>query len=245
MEKYYHFTKYENLESILNSGLIPQVGPISKSIGEQRVAVFLSEGIISAVFMQLSLQKYYNKYKDKQIVQAINELYESADKKRNANGGRFEVEKDEQEYNLLKKQKNRCELFAEYQTFKDYIGEGVFLCLENIDNVKGRMPNGDSSDCWVNETIPPEKIKVVLLKNKTTGELKDSIDDIRYYFFAITPCSQLFIKSIEIYYNVSLALLLEEYYENNEKELQEYKDTYELIEIPLEEYYEYMNRFHI
>ena len=33
MEKYYHFTKYENLESILNKGLIPQVGDRSKSIG--------------------------------------------------------------------------------------------------------------------------------------------------------------------------------------------------------------------
>ena len=76
MEKYYHFTKYENLESILNKGLIPQVGDRSKSVNESRIAVFLSKGIIPTLLMQYCIFINYTTYTNEQMVQLINNTYE-------------------------------------------------------------------------------------------------------------------------------------------------------------------------
>lgn len=76
MEKNYHFTKYENLESILNKGLIPQVGDRSKSVNESRIAVFLSKGIILTLLMQYCIFINYTTYNNEQMVQLINNTYE-------------------------------------------------------------------------------------------------------------------------------------------------------------------------
>ena len=246
MEKYYHFTKYENLESILNKGLIPQVGDRSKSIGEQRVAVFLSKGIIPTLLMQYCLFINYTTYTNEQTVQIINNMYDIATKKLKANGEHFNSTKEEQGYNLILMWKNLCDAFAKYKTFKEYIGEGVFLCVEGIDKIKEDPSYGGAPDSWIEETIPPEKIRVVLLRDKTTGELKDSMDDIRNYFIAITPLEEFLNTALPLYdKRDDLSNWWTMYYKENDEILQDYKDKYELIEIPIEEYYEYMNSFHI
>ena len=246
MEKYYHFTKYENLESILNKGLIPQVGDRSKSFNESRIAVFLSKGIIPTLLMQFCIFTKYTRYTDKQIAQMVYQLYANAEGKRKANGEQFDTKEEEQAYQLLLAWKGLCDAFAEYKTFKDYIGEGVFLCVEGIDKIKEDSSYGGAPDCWIEETIPPEKIRVVILRDKTTGELKDSMDDIRTYFIAITPLEEFLNTALPLYDKKDdLSNWWTMYYKENDKILQEYKDTYELIEIPIEEYYEYMKSFHI
>ena len=43
MDKYYHFTSYDNLESISENGLIPQRGFRTITIGDEKNAVFLKK----------------------------------------------------------------------------------------------------------------------------------------------------------------------------------------------------------
>lgn len=246
MEKYYHFTKYENLESILNKGLIPQVGDRSKSFNESRIAVFLSKGIIPTLLMQFCIFIKYTTYTNKQTVKLINYMYDIATKKLEAKGEHFDSNLEELGYPVLLAWKELCDALAEYKTFKDYIGEGVFLCVEGIDKIKEDSSYGGAPDCWIEETIPPEKIRVVILRDKTTGELKDSMDDIRTYFIAITSLEEFLNTALPLYDKKDdLSNWWTMYYKENDKILQEYKDTYELIEIPIEEYYKYMNSFHI
>lgn len=48
MIKYYHVTPYQNIDSIMQNGIIPQIGPLSKKLREPHPAVFLFNDIISA-----------------------------------------------------------------------------------------------------------------------------------------------------------------------------------------------------
>ena len=63
MEKYYHFTSYDNLRGIAKLGLIPQIGERSKSINDDRCAVFLSQGMRNAIYMYTKMQNHYEQLK--------------------------------------------------------------------------------------------------------------------------------------------------------------------------------------
>lgn len=62
MTTYYHITNYKNLESICTHGLIPQCGIRTKSILDNRCAIFLSKGIINSILMYGNLLFHFNSY---------------------------------------------------------------------------------------------------------------------------------------------------------------------------------------
>lgn len=71
MKKYYHFTSYENLEGINEYGLLPQNGNRTRSIGDNRCAIFLSQGIQNTILMYCNILNHYIIYSGNSGTKAI------------------------------------------------------------------------------------------------------------------------------------------------------------------------------
>ena len=114
----------------------------------------------------------------------------------------------------------------EYKDFSDYIGEGVYLTISGITDVI----SNDEKDCYTTKTIPPEKIKIVLLKNKITGEIIDSRENILTYFMSITPIESI----IESTHNVVTIKVIKELYNKKINDIACYNsNNFEIEEVPI------------
>lgn len=63
MKKCYHMTSLDRVRSISVSGLTPKNGDNSKTINDEKVKVFYSEGMTGAVALYADLQKHYDDIK--------------------------------------------------------------------------------------------------------------------------------------------------------------------------------------
>ena len=61
MDKFYHFTSFNNFNSIMNYGLIPASGARSFSIGDDKNAVFLSKSIGYSIKMYAFMKGLFDK----------------------------------------------------------------------------------------------------------------------------------------------------------------------------------------
>ena len=136
MDKYYHFTSYGNLNSIGKEGLVPQIGSRTRSIGDNRCAVFLSKGIINSILMYGSLLNHYNNYAGNRGEKAIHryseriKYYLTREK---------EVGLDSEDILELKALQNAIiwiQQIIEYKNFSEYIGDGVLATFEKMYNAK-------------------------------------------------------------------------------------------------------------
>jgi len=226
MKKYYHFTSYENLESINEYGLIPQSGGRTRSIGDNRCAVFLSKGIQNTILMYGSILWHYNrhsgdlgfksiKFREEQLEQ-YNELLE-----------RFPLDEEyNMEFEAIKKSIEWIKQIMSYKNFYEYMGDGVYLSVSNIGNINSI----DERDCCITKNIPAEKIKVVLLKNKKTGEIIASRESVLAYFMSITPINNL----IDSTPNVITKKIIRDLYHDKLEDIKYYnRNNFELEEMPI------------
>lgn len=181
MSKYYHFTSYNNLESIGINGLIPQNGKRCESIGDNKCAIFFSSGINNAIFLYAGILYYYNSHSGKNGETLIE-------------NNKNRIKKFRQKLNQSKKadliaidtmlnEIENTKKTMQYASFEEYLEDGVYLTFKDIPNVVDIYPD----DCYTNENIPPEAIKVITLVNKTTGQVIDNRETILNYFLSITP----------------------------------------------------------
>ena len=63
MKKCYHMTSLDRVRSISVSGLTPKNGDNSKTVNDEKVKVFFSEGMTGAVALYADLQKHYDDIK--------------------------------------------------------------------------------------------------------------------------------------------------------------------------------------
>ncbi|MBQ6282937.1 MAG: hypothetical protein IJK66_05350 [Bacilli bacterium] len=250
MEKYYHTTKYEYLNDISELGLIPKIGERSQSVNDKKQVVFLSKGKISAVLMFFTMKWFYENNSGEKGYECLKTAEESVRyydkliaKKQNKKFSLFsrsidELEKGREEaLDMLNQIKN----MRRYPTFEDYWGEGVYLSVDNVSNVKYNHP--DLHNCWVEDKIAPEDINVVMLKNSETGEMIDDKREIINYFMANIPsedlmaeyCNTIGINDDRYAVQDTMRKFIK-YYSDNDNEFRTLKDKYELIEIPIKEY---------
>lgn len=79
MKKCYHMTSLDRVRSISVSGLTPKNGDNSKTVNDEKIKVFFSEGMTGAVALYADLQKHYDDIKSGNVgktpadrVQAVN-----------------------------------------------------------------------------------------------------------------------------------------------------------------------------
>lgn len=229
VEKYYHITSYENLESISKNGLVPNRGERTRSIGDKRNSIFLSLGIQNAILMYSSLLYHYNSYAGDRGLKTI----------------KFYKDKIESYHKLAKKkpldEEDIAELEAipgviewiyqimEYKDFFEYIGDGVYLTISGITDIT----TTDPQDCYTDQIISPEKIKVVLLKNKETGEIIDYREQILAYFMSVIPIESI----LDNVHNVLTIKSVKDLYDNKLNDISYYNsDNFEIKEIPIDLY---------
>lgn len=196
MTKYYHFTKYSNLESISKNGLIPQTGDRCKSIGDEKCAVFISKEIKGAVRMYCGFYWYYSQFcgdKGLETIESLKEdiaYYDTQIKKYKALGTGWEktyIESKERDLREIEHVKQ----MLQYTDFNDYIGDGCYLSISGLRNVDIQDPK----DCLYKKTIDPSKINVVVLRNIETGDVVDSIEQVIAYFMS-TVASNSFTNEL-------------------------------------------------
>ena len=252
MDEYYHFTKYEYLDSISKIGLITQVGDRSFSINDEREAVYLSKGKLSAILMFFAMKWFYDSRKGEAGQQLLSSTIESIEyynkllekeqnKTRRIPFLRKNIEELKKNREAAIRVKNQVENMNKYSSFEEYIGKGVYLKINNVTNVKYNYP--DFHNCWVEKNIEPDNINVVILKNKDTGEIIDDKNSIINYFMATTSSSDLFIEyksTIGIkddkYIAHDTMKEFDNYYKKHEEEFNILRNNYNLMELPIKEY---------
>lgn len=250
MDKYYHTTKYEYLDSISETGLVPVNGERNFSISNPRVAVYLSKEKIGAILMFFALKSTYETrtgLKGEKWLSETQAIIDYLDKKiEKSKNSRFRiirkrVPKLEEMKSTQMVLKAQIENMKRYLSFKEYIGEGVYLTVSDVPDIK--VEGNDTSNSWVERVVPPEDISVVLLKDKETGELTDNKLDVIHYFMANTDVRDLFLECTktsiisEDKYSLNENLRkFTSYYDEHSDEFKELLDKFEMIEMPLKEY---------
>lgn len=226
MTHYYHFTNYENLESISTNGLIPQSGSRTRSIGDKRCAIFLSKGTANAILMFVSFMHHYESFAGEKGMHTIKHYQKIV--KEFARKAKVEVldQEDIEEWEATKQAIHWIEGIMSYESFEAYIGEGVYLSISANVNIN----DSNEEDCYTKETIPPNKIKVVILRNKETGEVIDCRENVLTYFMSITTSEEL-LKNV---HNVITIKRVKELYEAKQQEIAYYNaSNFAIEEIPI------------
>lgn len=230
MEKYYHMTEYKNLDSIMEQGLIPTYGDRTRLIGDERRAVFFSKGIANAIRMYCNLRSYYESRTEEKGAKAIKFYEEKLNGyKQLEKEGNELSEENLKEIEAIHKVIENTKEMMNYNDFFEYIGEGVYLTFSDVENVE----SFDEKDCYTFDVISPDKINIVLLKNKETEEIVDDREAIIAHFMSITDFQDLTSKLHDVIEIHNLGDLYDEriFY------IDLYKSSdYEMIEVPLSSY---------
>lgn len=237
MDKYYHFTSYNCLNSISYNGLVPQTGFRCKSVNDGRFGIFLAKGMDQVINMYSLLLSLYLEQSGENGLRLIQEYDNSINRIEKAinYGG-----SSEQMINSLNELKEKKEIINQVYNCKSFIeylgGEGCFLSIYGVDNIVIDNPQ----ECFCDRIVPPSNISVVFLQNKITNEMTDSREAVLSYFmsylslndFAKNPLNEDSIQSISYLYK-----LREEcnYLFFN-------KENFDLCEVPIGSYV-YQKRF--
>lgn len=228
MEKYYHFTSYQNLESINEYGLIPKSGGRTRSIGDNRQAIFLSQGIINAILMYASILFHYERHSGDLGRNAI-EYYKEKIEDYNTISITSLTEEDIVEIKAIKKAIEWTKQIMQYKNFFEYLEDGVYLSVSKVDDINKK----DLKDCYTTTNISAENINIVVLKNKITGEIVDTRESILAYFMSITPINNVIGNTL----NIITKKIIEDLYKNKLEDIKYYNiDNFEMYEIPINSY---------
>ena len=171
MDKYYHSTKYEYLDDISELGLIPKIGERSASVDDDKQVVFFSKGEISAVLMFFAMRWFYESHKGEAGEELLAsskaqiEYYDKLISKRQNKKSWFfapNIEELKRNRDNAIAIKNRTENMKKYQSFEEYWGTGVYLCVDDVQGIKYNHP--DIHNCWVENSILPESFNVFVFK---------------------------------------------------------------------------------
>jgi hypothetical protein len=233
MDKYYHFTSYDNLESISENGLIPQRGFRTITIGDEKNAVFLSKGMDNAIRMYSKILWYYSQVggdEGKRIISSYKKrIKECLEEIQNNSVFSDKYSKEVEDMN------NYIETIkplSRIKTFDDYLGDGCYLSVNGIDGVLTRICTYD--DCYYEKIILPQEINVVTIRNHNTNEVIDQREMVLTYFMSNYDPYDLLadehdviaIKTIIDLYNDRMAAINGIYNQNN----------YDIEEIPIKKY---------
>ena len=225
MDKFYHFTNYGCVDSINRNGLVPSTGDRCQSIGDPRHGIFLAKGIDRTIIMYAFMLEYYQRYNGDEGLKKRKECLDY-------------IKEFEQENSPFSKYKIDCELeiikridkMRSHGNFINYLGGyGCFLSINELDDFEYNHPE----DCFYEGTIPSDKINVVNIVNRFTGQCIYDREAVLSYFMSLYSPDQLINlvpddnkKDIINLYNCITGYL---YYNPN---------YYYLWDIPINYYYE-------
>lgn len=235
--EYYHVTENKYIDSIKANGLTPQRGKRSKLIGDERKAIFYSqglEGVIAMFFMMIERYVQYNENEGDVHINTFNIIKKMVEDKE-AEG---KVVGDYLREKLLKESEivNSIKFARGCSTYKEFLGDGVVLKIDKMIDDENELSH-NFYNCLTTSTISPTDIKVLAIKHPESGLILHSKYDI--FNFAMSKISLSDLKNI-LYLNLPKKIIEEhllwrimsDYYKNNVHEIEKLKCC-EIIEIPI------------
>ena len=219
----YHFDSNKWMRYIKENGLVPHNGQNSQSIGDEKEVVFYSQGKEGAIVMYMDFIKHFDEYRREEGDRILSK-YESA----NLNRG----EMSDKEFKKLENQVKQVTQMRETDSLDGYLGKGPYLEIFGLDNKEVNDPNFHFSNMWTTETIPPEQLKVVALKEKAGDRvITDKNEIINYFLSQISPEE---IRNFEI--NNPLKNFILDYQKEHSQELEQLSNQFDLTNISIQEY---------
>lgn len=163
----YHTTKIKNLKSILQGGLKPNYGNNSSLIADRKKGkIYYSAGMEATVKMFSSFDSFFYRVQEGFMNEEsfINSL-------------------SPEEYAIHKR---NVDAILKSESFKDFIKDNIYLCF-SPDSISDRHEE-KPMDSYTSETIPPDKLKVCVIRNKTDNSIYSfSMQDIYCFLNAQNP----------------------------------------------------------
>jgi len=219
----YHFDNNKWMRYIKDNGLVPHNGQNSQSNKDNKKVVFYSQGEEGAVVMYMDFLKHYEDFKG-----------EKGDKAKakydDAVAGRIELSEDEM--NSLKSQVNEINRIRETDSIEEYVGEGPYLIISEVEDETIDDKHFNFANSWTTKTIPPEKLSVMVLKDKNGGkDLSEKADIIDFFLGKMTKAQ---VRELPI--NDKLSDYISNYMDEHQEELTHMHDSYTLESISLDQY---------
>ena len=121
----------------------------------------------------------------------------------------------------------------EYKSLEDFLEERVFLRFWSDDIINENTGDFSFADGYTSQEIPPNKLKVCVLKNIQTGKISYQRDDILKYMLATHPFEKF--KNGNDKHKSDIA----KYYEERLEELSNFDSKiYILEDMDLDKFYE-------
>ena len=219
----YHFDKNKWMRYIKDNGLVPHNGQNSQSIKDDKKVVFYSQGEEGAVVMYMDFLKHYEDFKGEKGDKVIAQYDDAV-------AGRIELSEDEM--NSLKSQVNEINRIRETDSIEEYVGEGPYLKISEVEDETIDDKHFNFANSWTTKTIPPEKLSVMVLKDKNGGkDLSEKGDIIDFFLGEMTEAQ---VRELPI--NDKLSDYISNYMDEHQEELTHMHDSYTLESISLDQY---------
>ena len=245
----YHMTENKYLESILINGLIPQRGVRSNLIGDSKTAVFYSKGYEGAIAMFFMMIEQFVNYRgdigDMHIDYYNTFMQMASDKLRSGLmlGTKLNeaIEREKKIVDIINKVRS-------VRDWKEFLGDGVYLKLNNIYEEEAFSSEHSFYNSWTTSKVASNDICVMSLINRKTGEMLSSKYDVIDYFMSKVSLE----KMKKILYDTDLKeskreshllwKIMSQYYEDNKDLIENCSRKYDLVEIPLSSYLNQKNK---
>ena len=219
----YHFDKNKWMRYIKDNGLVPHNGQNSQSIKDDKKVVFYSQGEEGAVVMYMDFLKHYEDFKGEKGDKVIAQYDDAV-------AGRIELSEDEM--NSLKSQVNEINRIRETDSIEEYVGEGPYLKISEVEDETIDDKHFNFANSWTTKTIPPEKLSVMVLKDKNGGkDLSEKGDIIDFFLGEMTEAQ---VRELPI--NDRLSDYISNYMNEHQEELTHMHDSYTLESMSLDQY---------
>lgn len=203
----FHFTNLKNLKSINKFGLIPTLNKNSDWVQDENPKVSYSDSIIGAIGMYANYIQVYDEIR-------------SGKRKANPNNKR-QIEA----FNKVRASKS----------IEDYLGDSTYLLFdgEGIENDGGNHGDGGIYDASTKQVVPPERLRVGLLKDEDTGHVSYSMFDYIHFLM-----SQMTLKEYEEMIP-PMQERFDKYYHEHSEEIDRFKNGhFTKKELPLTKFIE-------
>ena len=219
----YHFDKNKWMRYIKDNGLVPHNGQNSQSIKDDKKVVFYSQGEEGAVVMYMDFLKHYEDFKGEKGDKVIAQYDDAV-------AGRIELSEDEM--NSLRSQVNEINRIRETDSIEEYVGEGPYLKISEVEDETIDDKHFNFANSWTTKTIPPEKLSVMVLKDKNGGkDLSEKGDIIDFFLGEMTEAQ---VRELPI--NDRLSNYISNYMNEHQEELTHMHDSYTLESMSLDQY---------
>lgn len=197
---YLHFTSYDNLPGILEKGLVPRIGERSKSVCDDRRAIFFSYGFSGAIRMYSSMKWKFSNHFGQEGLDEI-EFHKKRieeDQKYLDTGYLWDREETIQDIEGRKKLIDAIKYTMTFKSFNDYLKDGCYLSVDNFKKIN----DDKTKDCYVKGRVDSDRLFVVGIYSGKTGTFYADRDIVLAHFMSIVPLTDITENSrnvIEIY----------------------------------------------